>query len=126
MILYFYKRKVFETRWVLWLFVASIFLAELATITGWWVAEFGRQPWIVWQLLRTADAVSPVLTAGMVFGSNIMFIALYHAFCSVPVLCSTRKFSMVLNRLEDVEDRPVSTLPDSFREVFREQPRAGG
>ncbi|MEZ4517951.1 MAG: cytochrome ubiquinol oxidase subunit I [Chloroflexota bacterium] len=74
---YFNKRKVFETRWVLWLFVATIFLAEVSSIAGWAVAEIGRQPWIVYGLLRTADAVSPTLTTGQVFASNIMFVALY-------------------------------------------------
>jgi cytochrome d ubiquinol oxidase subunit I len=122
---YFNKRKLFETRWVLWLFVASIFLAELATATGWWVAEFGRQPWIVWQLLRTAEAVSPVLTAGMVFGSNIMFVVLYAILFVLFIYLLNEKIQHGPEALEDVEAQPVSTLPDTFREVFREQPRAG-
>ena len=55
-------QRIWTTRWVLWIFVVSIFLTELATISGWWTAEFGRQPWIVWNLLHTVDAVSPTLT----------------------------------------------------------------
>lgn len=124
--LYLYKRKVFETRWVLWLFVSSIFLAEIATATGWWVAEFGRQPWIVFQLLRTAAAVSPTLTAGQVFGSNIMFVALYIILGILFLYLLNEKIQHGPESLADLEDRPVSSLPDTFREVFREQPRAGG
>ena len=55
----------------------SIFLTELATQSGWWTAEFGRQPWIVWNLLRTADAVSPVLETYQVAASVLMFVVLY-------------------------------------------------
>lgn len=123
---YFYKRKVFETRWVLWLFVASVFMTEIATITGWWVAEFGRQPWIVFQLLRTVDAVSPTLTTAQVLGSNIMFVVLYIILFVLFIYLLNEKIQHGPEALEDVEDRPVSSLPDTFREVFRQQPRAGG
>ena len=50
-------------RWVLWLLVASVFLTELATLAGWWTAEFGRQPWVVFNLLKTSNGVSPTLNA---------------------------------------------------------------
>ena len=48
---------------VLWLFVITVFFVELAIIAGWWTAEIGRQPWIVYNVLLTADGVSPVLSA---------------------------------------------------------------
>ncbi len=38
---------------MLWVLVSTIVLTQLATQSGWWTAEFGRQPWVVWQLLRT-------------------------------------------------------------------------
>ena len=44
---------------VLWACVATVFLAEVATIAGWWTAEVGRQPWVVWEVMRTNEAVSP-------------------------------------------------------------------
>ncbi|MGD8807872.1 MAG: cytochrome ubiquinol oxidase subunit I, partial [Chloroflexota bacterium] len=59
---YYWKQRLFRMRWLLWIFVFSIVLTELATTLGWWTAELGRQPWIVWGLLRTVDAGSPVLT----------------------------------------------------------------
>jgi cytochrome bd ubiquinol oxidase subunit I len=47
-------------RWILWLFVLSIPLPYLAIEFGWMLAEVGRQPWIVYNLLRTEQAGSPI------------------------------------------------------------------
>jgi cytochrome d ubiquinol oxidase subunit I len=49
----------------------------IALIAGWWVAEVGRQPWVVYGLLRTADAVSPNITGGSVLASLIVYVAVY-------------------------------------------------
>lgn len=50
----------------------------IALIAGWWVAEVGRQPWVVYGLMRTADAVSPV-PAGSVLTSLIVYVVVYVA-----------------------------------------------
>ena len=60
-VLWLWKRRLFTFRPFLWVLVLTIVLVEAATIAGWWTAEIGRQPWIVWNELRTADAVSPTL-----------------------------------------------------------------
>jgi cytochrome d ubiquinol oxidase subunit I len=51
----------------------------VALIAGWWVAEVGRQPWVVYGLLRTADAVSPNIAGGSVLASLIVYVAVYVA-----------------------------------------------
>ena len=51
-------------RWLLWVCISTVFLAEVATIAGWWTAEVGRQPWVVWKVLRTDAGASPTLTTG--------------------------------------------------------------
>ncbi len=51
-------------------------LGFVATIAGWIVAESGRQPWVVYGMMRTADAVSPIPT-GSVAGSLILFVLVY-------------------------------------------------
>ena len=56
---------------------STVFLAEVATIAGWWTTEIGRQPWVVWNVLRTDAAVSPTLTTGQVLLSLITFALLY-------------------------------------------------
>jgi cytochrome d ubiquinol oxidase subunit I len=48
----------------------------VAVIAGWTTAEVGRQPWVVWGVMRTADAASPV-TSGEVSASLIGFLVVY-------------------------------------------------
>jgi cytochrome d ubiquinol oxidase subunit I len=51
----------------------------VALIAGWWVAEVGRQPWVVYGLMRTADAVSPNVNGGSVLTSLIVYVVVYVA-----------------------------------------------
>ena len=59
-----------------WL-AAAIGLPYIANTTGWFMAEFGRQPWIVDGLLTTADAVSPNVGAGAILLSLVSFILIF-------------------------------------------------
>ena len=49
----------------------------VAVVAGWTVTEVGRQPWVVYGLLRTRDAVSPSITGIDVLLSLLMYIAVY-------------------------------------------------
>src|ERR1700728_1462113 len=51
-----------RNRLVLWATFFSFPLPFIATLTGWFTAEVGRQPWTVYGVLRTADAMTPLLT----------------------------------------------------------------
>jgi cytochrome d ubiquinol oxidase subunit I len=117
-----WKQRIWRTRWVLWILVASIFLTELATLAGWWTAEFGRQPWIVWGLMRTVDGVSPNLAGGQVFLSVLMFIALYALLFVLFIYLLNEKIQHGPDPLED--EVPVTSLPDTFRDIFRRRARA--
>jgi cytochrome d ubiquinol oxidase subunit I len=72
-----WRKKLFNYRWLMWVFVVSVILPELANQFGWFAAEMGRQPWVVYGLLRTSDALSAVVTAEQVLFSLIMFTLLY-------------------------------------------------
>ncbi|MDY0076239.1 MAG: cytochrome ubiquinol oxidase subunit I [Bacteroidales bacterium] len=72
-----WRDKLFDHRWLLWLFVFSVILPQLANQFGWFAAEMGRQPWVVYGLLRTSDALSAVVTANQVLFSIIMFTLIY-------------------------------------------------
>src|ERR1700758_3678821 len=61
-----HKGRIEQTRPLLWLTFLSFPLPFIATLTGWFTAEVGRQPWTVYGLQRTADAVTPNLAAGAV------------------------------------------------------------
>src|SRR4029077_924292 len=52
-------------------------LPFIATLTGWFTAEVGRQPWVVYGVLRTAEAMTPLLTARAATISLVVFCALY-------------------------------------------------
>ena len=74
---YLWRGSLFRTTWLLWAFVFSVGLPQLANQLGWMSAEIGRQPWIVYGLLRTRDAVSKVVGAGETLASLILFAFVY-------------------------------------------------
>ena len=118
-LMYWWKGKVFEARWVLWLFVVTVFLAEMAITAGWWTAEIGRQPWIVYNELLTAQAGSPSLTTTEVAISMVMFIGLYTLLFILFIYLLNGKIQAGPEPLEEVESVPVASLPNTFRQVFR-------
>lgn len=70
------RNRLTETPWLLKIMVLSIPLPYLANELGWTVAEVGRQPWIVYGLMKTSDAVSPI-AASQVAVSLAAFILIY-------------------------------------------------
>jgi cytochrome d ubiquinol oxidase subunit I len=64
-------------RWPLWAIFASFPLGFIATLTGWFTAEVGRQPWAVFGQLRTADAATPFLTTAQIEASLAVFACVY-------------------------------------------------
>jgi cytochrome d ubiquinol oxidase subunit I len=69
--------KIFGDRKLLKVLLWSIPLPLLAIQLGWATAEVGRQPWIVYNLMRTSDAYSLSISGGEVLFSIIMFVAIY-------------------------------------------------
>jgi cytochrome bd ubiquinol oxidase subunit I len=72
-----FKNKLFEKRWLMWVFVWAVLAPQVANQTGWFAAEMGRQPWVVYGLLRTSDALSKTVTANQVVFSLVMFTLVY-------------------------------------------------
>ena len=62
---------------LLWCIFLSFPLPFIATLTGWFTAEVGRQPWTVYGVLRTADALTPFLTTRAATISLVVFCAVY-------------------------------------------------
>ena len=76
--LYFWFRgRLFDQRWLLRIFVLAVILPQVANQAGWFSAEMGRQPWVVYGLLRTSDALSEAVTANQVWFSLILFSVVY-------------------------------------------------
>lgn len=76
-IFFWWRGTLLEQRWLLWIFVFAVLGPYIANEAGWVTAEVGRQPWIVYGLLRTPDALSKVVKADMVAGSIAMFGFVY-------------------------------------------------
>ena len=81
-----FRGKLFQTRWLMWIFVVSVVPALVANEVGWVSAEVGRQPWVVYPQevdgelvggLKTSDGLSEAISADQVLGSIIMFGLIY-------------------------------------------------
>ena len=68
---------LFESRWLLdgWRLLSPA--GFVALVAGWYVVEIGRQPWVVYGLLRTSEAVSPNITAAAVMSSLAIYATAY-------------------------------------------------
>jgi cytochrome d ubiquinol oxidase subunit I len=76
--LYYWKRKkLAKAKWLLWALILSVLFPQVANQVGWMTAEIGRQPWVVYGILRTTDGVSPTISATQVGMSIGMFILIY-------------------------------------------------
>jgi cytochrome d ubiquinol oxidase subunit I len=76
-VFFIYSKKLFNKKWFLKLMVISIPLPVAACEFGWVVAEVGRQPWVVYKVLRTSDAVSLTVSPGEILFSLILFGLIY-------------------------------------------------
>jgi cytochrome d ubiquinol oxidase subunit I len=72
-----WRKTLFDKRWLMWIFVFAVFLPQAANQLGWFSAEVGRQPWIVYGLMRTSEALSVSVGSGQVLASLIMFSLIY-------------------------------------------------
>ena len=76
------RRRLETTSWFLWITFLSFPTGFVAILTGWFTAEVGRQPWVVYGLLRTKDAVTPSLITGDVLFSLVGYVVVYALFIS--------------------------------------------
>lgn len=74
---FWWRGRLFEQRWLMTIFAWAVILPQLANQFGWFGAEMGRQPWVVYGLLRTSDAFSKAVSANQVLTSLIMFFIIY-------------------------------------------------
>jgi len=87
-----WKRKAFEKgKWILRFMVFSVCFPFIANQAGWLTAELGRQPWIVWNIMRTSQGTSQSVDRGMVIGSLIMFSVIYIFLFSLFIFLLNRK-----------------------------------
>lgn len=105
------RGKLETSHWFLWPAVFAIFFPYIANTTGWFVAEFGRQPWIVYNVMKTSQGLSKVVSAGDIMASLVMFIVIYSLLLAL--------FLFLLN--EKIQTGPVATAGEEdsqYRNIF--------
>jgi cytochrome bd ubiquinol oxidase subunit I len=74
---FLYRKKLYTFKPLLWFIMLLVPFPYIANLTGWYVAELGRQPYLVYGLLRTADGISPTVSSGNTLFTLLGFIGLY-------------------------------------------------
>jgi cytochrome d ubiquinol oxidase subunit I len=122
-----WRRKLFEATWYLQPLTYVWPLGFIAIVSGWWVTETGRQPYLVYGVLRTVDAVSPV-AFGAVLTTLILFVLIYTSVFSMGILYINRLIEKgpegeAIAPGGDPEDtlgsRPLAAAQDAARSALR-------
>lgn len=74
---FLWKDKLYKMKPLLWTIMFLVPFPYIANITGWYTAELGRQPWLVYGLLRTSDGISPTVSSGNTLFTLLGFVGLY-------------------------------------------------
>ena len=94
------RGKLTTTRPLLWALVLAVPLPYIANTAGWTTAELGRQPWLVYGLMRTAAGTSHRVTAGNGLFSLLGFMGLYALLSIVFILLMTREIAAGIPKAE--------------------------
>jgi cytochrome d ubiquinol oxidase subunit I len=76
-VLLLWRDKLFSSRWMLWILLLALPFPYIANTAGWMTAEIGRQPWLVYGLMRTADGYSKHVSAGNGIFTLLGFMGMY-------------------------------------------------
>ena len=79
-LLLLWRRKLFQARWMLWILMLATPFPYIANTAGWFTTELGRQPWIVFGLMRTVHGSSPLLSTGNIIFTLLGFMGIYLLF----------------------------------------------
>jgi len=72
-----WRGRLWNTRWALWILLLATPFPFVANTAGWMTSELGRQPWLAYALIRTADGASPQVSSGNVLFSLLGFAGIY-------------------------------------------------
>lgn len=99
------RGTLWTSRWCLQAFVFAVVLPQLANQAGWFTAEMGRQPWIVYQMLRTSEALSKTVKANLILSSLVLFTLLYVLLGALFVYLLNKRIQ------EGPEEKPGEPFP---------------
>ena len=116
------RGQLLQARWYLWPAQFVWPMGFVAIISGWWVTETGRQPWIATGILRTADAISPV-AFGAVLTTLVLFVVVYGIVFSMGILYINRLIEKgptgsAIDVTGAVPSRPLSAATDAAKDAL--------
>jgi cytochrome d ubiquinol oxidase subunit I len=115
-----WRKRLYEAKWFLRPLSHAWPLGFIALLAGWMVTEIGRQPWVAYGVLRTADAVSPV-TAASVAISLALFVVVYCVVFSIGIWYISRMIIKGPQHVpadpEALPNRPLSAAQDTAKEA---------
>ncbi len=98
------RGTLFNSNWLMHVFAWSVILPQVANQCGWFAAEMGRQPWVVYGLLRTSDAFSKTVTANQVLFSLIMFFVVYSLLFVLFIYLLNKKIKAGYEHIDPAEE----------------------
>lgn len=101
-----WKGVLFKKRWLMHVLMWSVILPQVANQSGWFAAEMGRQPWVVYGHLRTSDALSRVVTANQIWFSLILFFLIYTLLLVLFIYLLNKKIMHGPEDGDDLKNRP--------------------
>ncbi len=117
-----WRKKLFDARWYLWPAQHVWWMGFVAVIAGWMVTESGRQPWAIYGILRTANAVSPV-PGGSIATTLALFVLVYGVVFSMGIYYINRLIALGPKGAADapssgLPNRPFSSAQDMGKEIM--------
>jgi cytochrome d ubiquinol oxidase subunit I len=122
------QRRLDDNRPLLWLIFLSFPLPWIAILTGWFTAEVGRQPWIVYGLLRTVDGMTPFLSVRAATISLVVFCAVYSFIFAFGIYYIYQLLRigpaghLLLSPSAAIPNRPMSVVDEPFASRPRRLP----
>lgn len=111
--IFWWRKSLERAKGTLIFLVISVIWPYIANQTGWYTAEFGRQPWIVYHVLRTTQGASKAISASQVLGSLIMFFCIYSLLFSLFIFLLNRKIQHGPEETKDLDSLYSNPLQSS-------------
>ena len=97
-----WRKKLYETKWLLWILMLSFPLPYVANTAGWMTAEMGRQPYVVYGLMRTIDGFSKSVSSANVWFTLLGFLGMYTLLAILFLFLVQREIAHGPEQLESV------------------------
>ena len=109
-LLLLWRGMLYEAQWMLWILMLCAPFPYIANTAGWMTAELGRQPWVVYGLLRTADGYSKNVNSGNALFTLLGFMGLYVVLAILFLFLVSRTIAQGPAEPKHVVGAPLTTV----------------